>query len=392
MDRRFAVFDMTVDVFHHDDCVVHDQPDCQDHGKQGKQVDAEAKHCHERCCTEHRQRDSDHRNDHRSCRTQAEENDHHHNHDRLDQGADHFIDRCTDKTCELEGNGDLHVWRQVGPDTGQQLVELFDDDQRIGIGRSVQPEEYGFDSVHACTGVRRCCTQFDLGDIIQAHDPGRGGLDHHFAKLCDVDQVRVDLDIRHHIQAFGLAGRRRNVVIAQRLSNVAAGNAVSGHAISIEPDAHRHLLPTVEVDTADAFDRRKLGLHHPLQIVRQGSRRHRRAGKTNICHSSCVTRGFHDHRVIGFGGQPIFDFIDLGHDLGHRFVGVGVELHAHCDDALALGRGRGHVVDVLDRGHRLGNRLGHKPLHQLWCSARVLGGNRQCRALSERILANRKFL
>ena len=47
LDRRFAVLDVPVDVFHHDDGVVHDKPDGEHHGEKRQQIDGESERQHD---------------------------------------------------------------------------------------------------------------------------------------------------------------------------------------------------------------------------------------------------------------------------------------------------------------------------------------------------------
>ena len=70
-----AIFEMAIDVLHHDDGVVHHQPDGQHQRQQGQQVDGEAEHQHDGEGADQRQRNCHHRDQHRARR--AQEDEHH---------------------------------------------------------------------------------------------------------------------------------------------------------------------------------------------------------------------------------------------------------------------------------------------------------------------------
>ena len=73
---RFAHMDVPLDVFHHDDGVIHDQADREHDGKQSQQIDGEASHKHQENGADERDRDSDDRDKHGAHRAEEQENDH----------------------------------------------------------------------------------------------------------------------------------------------------------------------------------------------------------------------------------------------------------------------------------------------------------------------------
>ncbi|MNV07923.1 hypothetical protein D3C71_983770 [compost metagenome] len=111
LERCLAFLDVTVNVFHHHDGIVHHQADGQYHRQQGEQVDRVPHHLHEEHDADHRQRDGHHRDHHRAQGT--EEQEHHHDHDqhRFEQGFHHFVDRGLDEQGGVVGDFTLEVRR-----------------------------------------------------------------------------------------------------------------------------------------------------------------------------------------------------------------------------------------------------------------------------------------
>ena len=126
------------------------------------------------------------------------------------------------------------------------------------------------------------------------------------------------------------------------------------------------------------------------QIVGQRGQRQRRAGKAHVGHRRRLAGRLDQHRVVCVARQAVLDLVDLGHHLGHGFVGIGVQLHADRDHAAAL-RGRGRqIVDALHGGHGLRDRLRDEALHQVRRRAGIFGGDSDGGAFGQRILAHRQ--
>ncbi|MNI39214.1 hypothetical protein D3C73_933900 [compost metagenome] len=302
----------------------------------------------------------------------------------------HAVDGRADEARQLEGHLHAGAGRKVLLDVGQQLLQALDDDQRVADRRGVQAEVDGRFAVHQATGIGGRRPQFHRGHIAQPHQRIAIALDDQVAEFRHIHKVSVDLDVGHHIQALGLAGRRLHVVVAQRLCQFSGRNAARRHAVGIQPDTHRQLLTAVEFHAGHAVYRRQLRLHHARQVIGQRRQRQRGAGKAHIGHGGCLARGLDQHRVVDVLRQAVLDLVDFGHDLGHGLVGIGIQLHPHRDDAAALGGRRRQVVDAFHRGHGLRDGLRDKALHQLGRCAGVLRGDGDGGAFGQRILPHRK--
>ena len=87
-----AFFDMPVDVFEHDDGIVHHQTNGQHHGQQAQDVDGEAEHVHDGECADQRDRNGHDRNQHRAPVAKEQEDHQHHQQHGLEHGDVHFAD------------------------------------------------------------------------------------------------------------------------------------------------------------------------------------------------------------------------------------------------------------------------------------------------------------
>ena len=86
-------------------------------------------------------------------------------------------------------------------------------------------------------------------------------------------------------------------------------------------------------------------------------------------------------------GQHVALAGDLGLDLGHRGVGIVVQLHVGLDGRDPLGAAREQIVDAVGLGHGLLQRRGDEALDQLAAGAGVGGGDRYHRVLGLGVLA-----
>ena len=75
--------------------------------------------------------------------------------------------------------------------------------------------------------------------------------------------------------------------------------------------------------------------------------------------------------VVRLARQDALHLRDLGQDVGHGPVGVGVELQIERDRADILRRGRDQRVDAFRARHRLLDRHGDEALDEIGVGARI---------------------
>jgi len=138
---------------------------------------------------------------------------------------------------------------------------------------------------------------------------------------------------------FDLPRGGLEVVGADRLFDLGGADAMAGHALRVEPQAHGQALAAKGIDLGHACNRGEQGLHHPAQVVAQGCGREGVAGKTDIRHGGGLTGRALDHRVVGLFRQAILDLVDLGDHLAQGLGRVLVQRHAQRHQAMALHRG-----------------------------------------------------
>ena len=133
---------MPVDVLHHDDGVVHHQPDGEHQREQRHQIDGIAEHVQDAEHADQRQRDGDDRDDGRA-EIAEEQEDHQDDDDRcLAQSLHHLPDRGANELGGVVGDGRINPRWQLLLDVRKGLAHIADDRQRVGRRCGVDPDEH----------------------------------------------------------------------------------------------------------------------------------------------------------------------------------------------------------------------------------------------------------
>jgi hypothetical protein len=82
---------MALDVFHHDDGVIHDETDGENDGEKREEIQREAEREHEERLRRPARSDRNHRDDDRPPRAEEKEDHHDDDRQRLDHRAEHFF-------------------------------------------------------------------------------------------------------------------------------------------------------------------------------------------------------------------------------------------------------------------------------------------------------------
>ena len=116
--------------------------------------------------------------------------------------------------------GDLHRQRrrQRALDLRQHRAHVADDGQRIAGRRRVDADEDRVLAVQRHAGIGVARTEIDGGDVAEAHLRAALRLHHHVAELLDVGEAGIGGDVGDGEIALGLAGRRLEIVGADRRS------------------------------------------------------------------------------------------------------------------------------------------------------------------------------
>ncbi len=104
-----------LDVFDHDDCVVHDDADREHQTEQREQVDREAEHLHPEECPDHGDGHRDHRDEGRPPALQEDEDHQGHEQQRLEQRLHDLLDRLGDVRRRVERDRPADArWEALG--------------------------------------------------------------------------------------------------------------------------------------------------------------------------------------------------------------------------------------------------------------------------------------
>ena len=231
--------------------------------------------------------------------------------------------------------------------------------------------------------------EVDLADILNPYQGVALALDDEFAELIDRFGACVGGGIRDREGALHLTRSRLIIIGDDRRRDIGRRDVARGHPARIEPETHRERLLAKDFRLGHAGSGLQDRLHDTAQVIRDLRLSEGLAGEAQIERIDRITSLFRDDRIVGFARQLVFDLIDLGQNFGQRFVGVIIEDNIDRDRALALGRGRGDIVDSLRARDRLFERVGDEPLHQFCRSAGIACGHRDDGVLHLRILPQR---
>ncbi|GAA10304.1 hypothetical protein ATPR_3308 [Acetobacter tropicalis NBRC 101654] len=297
--------------------------------------------------------------------------------------------------------GDAHIdprW-QCGPEFGHDLVEARDDRQRITGRRGFKTDEdrgsrrwFAVRRAQRAglgTGVGIVRSEFRAPDIADPDDPATNRAQDHVAEFFHAFEVGVEVDVADCIDAPDPAGCGLEIVLPDGLGDVFTRHAVRGQLFGIEPQAHREALLAEIADLRHTIDPREHRCRDAVNVIGNLIEWPRRAGEGDIGDGGEAARGAFDDRIIRAFRQPVFDCVHLGHDVGQGAHGIVIQHHAHRHHAEALRGGGGEVVDPLDGGDGLADRLGHETLHEIGGRARIAGRHHDRRGFQRRVLAGR---
>jgi hypothetical protein len=103
----------------------------------------------------------------------------------------------------------------------------------------------------------------DPRHVAQAHDEAVDGLERDLVELRHRVQVGARGDAEFALLAFDAAGRHFQVLPPQRVFHVLHRQPVGGQLVGVEPDAHRELAVTADLDVGHAGNRLQPRLDDP---------------------------------------------------------------------------------------------------------------------------------
>ena len=173
------------------------------------------------------------------------------------------MNRCLNKQGSVIGNGNFQGGRQLVFQLRQDLAHFLDHVQRIGTGRAADSDIDRRRTIERTDRVVVLRPHFHAGDIAEQHtavardfqrDGGKG-----FGRL----QFGGRIDAGDHVFALYFARCGKVVVAAYGSADITGGQAVTGEAHRVEPQAHGKDLIADNLCFGHARQGRKLGLNHP---------------------------------------------------------------------------------------------------------------------------------
>ena len=377
---------MAVNVFDHQNRVVHQHAYRHDHRQQGQQVDRVAHDLHVKNDTDDRQRNGYQRYQRRAEGTQRQEDNGNHDYRGDRQGADHLVDRCLDKFGGIVGYRRLQAGREGFLELGEFLVDQLDRGQRVAVGGAVDGDVDRGNAVEHDQRVVTLGAEFDIGDIAQAHHVHAVVADHETPENVRIARVGNRVDVGLHQLAAGCTGGRLVVLLADCVDDIGRRNVQRGHPHRVHPDAHRVGLAAENFGRGDAAHGRQRRLHGAQQVIGYLDVGKALAVKAVIGQREPHGRLLGDDRVFGLGRQLAANRSHLGADFGQRSVGIDAEFHVHLDARNAVAAAGAHEVDSFGTGDDLLDWSADKSLDQLCAGARVGGRDTDHRGLELRIL------
>ena len=170
IEGRLALAHVALDVFDNDDGVVHHETDGEHDGQQRQQVDGEPENLHQEHRADERHGDRDHGHQYGTEGAKEEKDHDDDDQERLQQGADDFVDGVVDVLGGVVGHAAVEAGGQFLLDLLKLGAGTFDDFDRVGGGQHEDAHEDRGLAGEAHLGVVVVGTEDDVGDVFEADD------------------------------------------------------------------------------------------------------------------------------------------------------------------------------------------------------------------------------
>ena len=264
--RKVLLGHLRVNRLDHDDRVVDDHADRQDHGEQGDQVDRQAEETEDEERADQRDGHGQGRNDGGSHVAEEHVHDERDQDERFDEGVHDLLDRRVQEVRHVVGQLVVHVGRELLPlDLLQSLLHLLDDGRCVRPGRLLEHDRRRRVAVDVRVDVEELGPEFDRGHLAEQDVLAvRVGLEDDVLVLLrpvEPADVREDVLDRLGRLAGGLTESARgadDALLGQGFHHVLGRQVVRPHPIGVQPDPHG-VRPVAEVP-------RKAHARDPLEL------------------------------------------------------------------------------------------------------------------------------
>ena len=265
----------------------------------------------------------------------------------------------------------MDAGRQFPLHAREGLADLINHGERIGRRRRIDTDEHRLQSVEDGGGIRALRSEFDTGDVAEAHERVAARDDHELCESAGAVERGEGVDRSLRVVRFDLAGRRGEIVGRERPADVARGDAARGHLGRVEPDAHGEGLAAENLGFRDAVERLQLRLHHTIEIIGDLRAREHIRIEGHVEEGVALAGLLHDHRILRLARQLALHLLDFRQDVGDRAIGARVQPHVERDGRdVLLGTGD-QRVDALGARHGLFERRGDEALDEVGVGARI---------------------
>ena len=388
-----------LDILDHDNGVVDEDPDCEDHAEQRQHVDREAEQPQAETCPRQRDRHDQRRDQRRAPVLQEQEHDEEDQRHGFDQRLDHFLDRNLDEGSGVVGDRPGDILRQAGTEFLHAQLDPFGRRQRVGAGGELDRHAGHRLAIERGRGGIGLRADLDAGDIAQpdACPAFVRAQDHPPEFLLGLEAVGSGDGGRDLLAFLQRKGAQRTacslrILFADRGDDGAGGKVVGGQLVRIEPDTHG-VFRTEQRDVAHT--------RHAAQFID-----HLRRGdiaEVGRIQRARFRRQRYDHQEAGIGlpdgdalasdflGQAGFDRAQPVLHFGLRDIDIGPGLEGQRDRRRAVGEaGGGHVKKALDPVELLLDHLRDIGLERGGVGAGIDDADRQRRRRDFRILFDRQ--
>ena len=334
-----------VDVFEHDDGVIHDHADAHGDAAEAHHVERQVADVHQH---EHREDAHGHGDRDGHGRAAAAQEQPHHKrrkHDAEDDALERGVDGDVDVLAGDVGDGVVD-----GAVLRRQLLHRRD--HRLGgldlvrAGALADLQHDAGRTVHRGDGVAVGGLEGDVGDLAEAHRAAGLERDVDVGDLIDRGELRVGGDGELLAAVVDLTGGIEQVLRLEDLGDVAGGEAVARGALRVERHGDLTLHAAGDGDGRHAVDALERGGDHVLRLLLEGGEVVAEEADDGARHQLGHVDVQNDGRAAAVGQA---ERVELLAQLGRRDVHIGV-LNVHDLDGRDAVGARGG--DGVDAGHR----------------------------------------
>ncbi len=268
--------DITLDVLHHHDGVVHHDTDRQYQAEQRQCVKREAKQVHHRKRTDQRYRHRHQRND-RGAPGLQEQNHHQHHQDQcFEQGVHHRFDGATHEDGRVIDDAVVHPLREVLFQLFHLAAHFVGDLDGVGARALEDRDRHRRLVVEQRTQGILARTQLDPCDVLQAGD---------FTVIACANNDVLELFLRHQtalsvhrqLEAGGIRRRLRTegtgghlaVLLADRIDYISGGQVARRGLVRVQPYTQGVVAHAEQLHITHAAQACQLILHIEQGVVGQ---------------------------------------------------------------------------------------------------------------------------